>query len=125
MLELRSLIDGSDALLIASPEYNYSVTSVLKNALDWASRPPRQSPLNGKPAAIMGAGGRFGTVRAQAHLRQIAVHSNLLLLSKPELMVASAREKSDADGQLIDDPTREQLASLLVALKEWTVLPRH
>ena len=99
MLELRSLIGASDALLIASPEYNYSVTGVLKNALDWASRPPRQSPLNGKPAAIMGAGGRFGTVRAQAHLRQIAVHSNLLLLSKPELMVASAREKFDADGQ--------------------------
>jgi chromate reductase len=76
--------------------------------------------LIGKPMAMMGAGGRFGTVRAQAHLRYIAVHSNLLVLGKPELMVPAAHEKFDSNGRLTDEHTREQLQALMEALGAWT-----
>lgn len=115
----KERIAAADALLIATPEYNYSLPGVLKNALDWASRPV-PSPLSDKPLAIMGAGGRFGTVRAQLHLRQIAVYLNLLPLNKPELMVPLAWEKFDAAGRLNDDPTRAALRDLLAALERWT-----
>jgi chromate reductase len=115
----KARIAAADALLIATPEYNYSVPGVLKNALDWASR-PMPSPMSGKPLAIIGAGGRFGTVRAQLHLRQIAVYLNLLPLNKPELMVPLAWEKFDRDGRLTDEPTRVALRELLAALGDWT-----
>ncbi len=117
---LKAHIAAADALLIATPEYNYSYSGVLKNALDWASRPMKDSPLNGKPAAIMGAGGRFGAVRAQLHLRQVLVHLNVFALNRPELMVAFASEKFNADGRLTDEQTREQLRALLEALAAWT-----
>jgi len=117
--EFRDHIAATDALLIATPEYNYSIPGVLKNAIDWASRPP-DSPLNAKPAAIMGASpGNFGTVRAQLHLRQICVGVNLLLLNRPEVLVMRAREKFDADGRLVDEETRGFLRDLLVALAGW------
>lgn len=116
----REAIRRADALLIATPEYNYSVPGVLKNAIDWASRPPDQ-PLDGKPLAIMGAsGGLGGTMRAQYHLRQIAVFVNLLPLNRPELMVRSAAEKFDADGTLTDQDTRKRVRTLLEALAAWT-----
>lgn len=119
----KERIAAADALLIATPEYNYSISGVLKNALDWASRPV-PSPMSGKPLAIAGAGGRFGTVRAQLHLRQIAVYLNLLPLNKPELMIPLAWEKFDAEGRLTDEPTRTALRDLLVALGDWTRLLR-
>lgn len=118
--EFKARIAGADALLFAVPEYNYSIPGVLKNALDWASRPYNEQPFNGKPAAIMGAGGRFGTVRAQLHFRQIAGYLNLLLLPRPELMVPLAHEKFDADGRLTDQASRDGLRALLNALVEWT-----
>ncbi len=90
----KARIAAADALLIATPEYNYSIPGVLKNAIDWASRPPKDSPLNGKPLAMMGAGGLLGTVRAQMHLRDILLHNNVLVLNKPEVYVARAAEKN-------------------------------
>jgi chromate reductase, NAD(P)H dehydrogenase (quinone) len=116
----REAIRAADALLIATPEYNYSVSGVLKNAIDWASRPPDQ-PLAGKPLAIMGAsGGLSGTMRAQYHLRQIAVFVDLLPLNKPEVMVRSAADKFDASGALTDEDTRIHVRKLLEALAAWT-----
>lgn len=115
VVSLRERIKVADAILIASPEYNYSYTAALKNALDWASRPYGKSVLNGKPAAIMGAGGYFGTVRAQLHLRQVTTALSLRVLSHPELLIAGMG-KFDAAGDLTDEATREQLRTLVAAL---------
>lgn len=120
--EFTRLVTGADALLIATPEYNYSVPGVLKNAIDWASRPVKTSPLNGKPIAVMGAGGMMGTVRAQLHLRQILMHNGALVLPKPELYIARSRDKFDDEGKLVDEPTRALVRSLLDALAQWTGL---
>lgn len=117
----REAVRAADALLIATPEYNYSVSSPLKNAIDWASRPPEQ-PFAGKPAAILGASpGAIGTARAQYHLRQIAVFLDLKLLNKPEVMIGNCAERFDADLKLTDAKTREFLQGLLVALRDWTL----
>lgn len=118
----RARIRAADALLIACPEYNYSISGVLKNAIDWASRskPGDPQPLDGKPAAIMGAGGGMGTGRAQYHLRQVAVFVNLLPLNKPELFVQRAQERFDADGNLTDERVRGSVAALVRALAAWT-----
>ena len=124
--EFRSRVAQADAVLIATPEYNASITAVLKNALDWASRPPRQ-PLNGKPVAIMGAStGNFGTLRAQLHLRQILTHIGALTLAKPEVLVVRAEQAFDAQGSLVDEAARGFLRDLLVALAAWSrqVSPR-
>lgn len=118
--QLRERIAAADALLIATPEYNYSVSGVLKNALDWASRPRQGSPLSGKPTAIMSAGGRFGGVRAQLALRQMALELGLLALGKPELMVPLGWERFDGEGRLHHEPTRQELRGLLEALAAWT-----
>jgi chromate reductase, NAD(P)H dehydrogenase (quinone) len=116
----RERIAAADALLIATPEYNYSIPGVLKNALDWASRPP-DPPLDGKPVAIMGAStGNFGTVRSQMHLRQVCVYTNMLPINKPEVLVAQAKGKFDADGRLTDETTRGFVRDLLTALADWT-----
>jgi len=121
VLELRQSIHAADALLIATPEYNHSIPGVLKNAIDWASRPIAASALNGKPAALLGASvGIYGTVRAQLHLRQILTASNTYVMLKPELLITRASEKFDSDGQLTDETTREQLQTLLAALVAWT-----
>jgi chromate reductase len=117
--ELRERIRGADAVLIATPEYNYSVPGVLKNAIDWASRPPDQ-PFRDKPVAIAGATpGGFGTTRAQHHLRQSFVFLDARVLSRPELLVAGAAEKFDSDGNLVDEKTRKSLGELLVSLEAW------
>lgn len=115
---LREAIALADGVLWVTPEYNFSTTGVLKNAIDWASRPPN-TPLNGKPAAITGAGGRLGTARAQYHLRHIFQHSNLLVLNTPEVFIMRAREKFDDQGNLTDPETRQQLEELLVAFAAW------
>jgi chromate reductase len=121
VLELRQRIRAADALLIATPEYNHSVPGVLKNVIDWASRPIAASSLSGKPAALLGASfGGFGTVRAQLHLRQILTSTNTYVMLKPELLIARASEKFDGDGNLTDEVTRDQLQALLAALVAWT-----
>ena len=118
--EFRRRIAAADALLIATPEYNYSMPGVLKNAIDWGSRPPDQ-PLNGKPVAIMGASpGGFGTARAQYHLRQTCVFTNMLPLNRPEVFISNAHEKFDAQGRLTDEKARQGIAALLEALAAWT-----
>jgi len=118
--DFRHRLAQADALLIATPEYNASITGALKNAIDWASRPPRQ-PFNGKPVGIIGAStGNFGTLRAQLHLRQILTHVGALTLAKPEVLVARAREAFNADGDLVDETARSFLRDLMAALAEWT-----
>lgn len=116
----RARVAQADALLIATPEYNSSISGALKNALDWASRSPQQ-PLNGKPVAIMGAStGNFGTVRSQLHLRQVLTHVGALPLGKPEVLVARAEQTFNTEGRLVDAAARGFLRDLLVALAEWT-----
>jgi chromate reductase, NAD(P)H dehydrogenase (quinone) len=116
----KQRLAAADAVLIATPEYTYSIPGVLKNAIDWASRPPRECPLIGKPLAIMGAGGTFGTVRSQLALRQVAAFVNMLALNKPEVMVQRNWEKFDSKGDLTDEATKEQVRGLLTALATWT-----
>ncbi len=121
VLELRKRIRAADAILFVTPEYNYSVPGVLKNAIDWASRPYGDSAWSGKPAAIMGvATGTMGTVRAQYHLRQICVYLNLFVLNQPEVMIGNAAERFDAQGNLTDETTRDYVRHQLQNLVEWT-----
>jgi chromate reductase len=117
--QLKERIDAADALLIASPEYNYSGPAVLKNAIDWASRGPK-NVLDGKPIALMGASvGNFGTARVQLHLRQIFVFTGSLVMVKPLVHVIRAREVFDGAGNLTDEATRTQVAQLLEGLAAW------
>jgi chromate reductase len=116
----RQQIAAADALLFATPEYNYSMSGVLKNAIDWASRPP-DPPVLGKPAGIMGATpGMWGAARAQYHLRQCFVFLNMFPVNKPEVFIAQAASKFDAQGKLTDPTTRDIIGQLLVALRDWT-----
>ncbi len=116
--DFKTKIASADALLIATPEYNYSIPPVLKNALDWASR-GSDSPLNGKPLAIMSASpGMFGGMRAQYHLRQVCGVVNLLPLNKPEVFIPNAHTKFDQDGKLTDEYSRKAIARLLQALAD-------
>jgi chromate reductase len=118
---LKGAIGEADALLIATPEYNHGVPGVLKNAIDWASRPPRDAVLDGKPAAILGASpGVTGTARAQAQLRQAFVFTNTYALLQPEILVYRAAEKFDDELRLTDEKTREFIARMLSALAEHT-----
>jgi chromate reductase, NAD(P)H dehydrogenase (quinone) len=117
----KAAIAGCEALLIASPEYNHCIPGVLKNAIDWASRPARRSALTGTPVAIMGAStGAGGTARAQAHLRDGLAYTNGYVLPLPEVLVGNAGARFDEDGNLTDDNTKEEIHDLLVALKAWT-----
>ena len=120
-LDMKRRVRGADAVLIATPEYNYSVPGVLKNAIDWASRPYGDCAWAGKPAAIFGASpGALGTARAQYHLRQMMVFLDMHPLNKPELMIGHAAAKFDQDGHLKDEDTRKRLRELLEALASWT-----
>jgi chromate reductase len=115
--EFKAKIKAADAILIATPEYNYSIPGVLKNAIDWASRPYVDNVFDGKPVAIIGAStGMLGTARAQYHLRQCFVFLNMHTVNRPEVMVAHAPEKIDADGTLKDDKTRKLVAELVESL---------
>jgi chromate reductase len=117
----REQIRQADALLFVTPEYNYSVPGVLKNAIDWASRPPDQ-PFAGKPAAVMGVSvGALGTARAQYHLRQIGVFLDLRFFNKPEVMIGPSSERFNAEGHLTHQPTREHIGKLLAALQAWAI----
>src|SRR5580693_8129338 len=121
VLELKKRIRRADAVLIVTPEYNYSIPGVLKNAIDWASRPYGDSAWTEKPAAIMGASvGTIGTARAQYHLRQIMVFLNMFPINQPEVMIGHAAERFDKDGKLTDEKTKEFIRQLLTNLVAWT-----
>ena len=117
---LRATLASADAVLFATPEYNYSVPGVLKNAIDWVSRPP-DPPLAGTPGAVMGASaGLGGTMRAQYHLRQMMVFLDVPMLTRPEVFVQKAGERFDADSRLVDEETRAHVTRLVEALVGWT-----
>ena len=117
---LRRQIAEADALLFACPEYNYSMTGVLKNAIDWASRPPDQ-PFAGKPCAIIGAAaGMAGSARAQYDLRRSCVFVDLRPLNKPEVLIGQAQNKFDADGNLTDEAAKGFIGDLMANLVSWT-----
>jgi len=117
VVRLKTKIRGADAILIATPEYNYSISGVLKNALDWGSRPYGENAWDNKTVAIMGASpGLQGTSRAQYHLRQVFVYLNMHPLNQPELMVGTAQDKFDDNGNLTDPKTHQKIAALLNAL---------
>ena len=119
--ELKQRIREADAILFVTPEYNYSVPGVLKNAIDWASRPYGDSAWNGKPAAIIGASvGTIGTARAQYHLRQMMVFLNMFPINQPEVMIGNASERFDAQGNLTHAATKDFIRQLLQNLVEWT-----
>ncbi|HKO62371.1 MAG TPA: NAD(P)H-dependent oxidoreductase [Pyrinomonadaceae bacterium] len=121
VIDLKKRIREADAILFATPEYNYSVPGVLKNAIDWASRPYGDSAWSGKPVAIMGASvGALGTARAQYHLRQIFVFLNMFPINQPEVMIGNASQRFDAAGNLTDDATKEFIRQLLQNLVDWT-----
>ena len=121
VVELKKLVREVDAILFVTPEYNYSIPGVLKNAIDWASRPYGDSAWNGKPAAIMGASvGAIGTALAQYHLRQMMVFLNMFPINQPEVMIANASERFDAQGNLTHDATKEFIRQLLQNLVDWT-----
>jgi chromate reductase, NAD(P)H dehydrogenase (quinone) len=117
---LRRQIKEADALLFACPEYNYSMTGVLKNAIDWASRPPDQ-PFAGKPCAILGAAaGMAGSARAQYDLRRSCVFLDMHPLNKPEVLIGQAQTKFDADGNLTDEAAKGFIRDMMAALAAWT-----
>ena len=119
--EFKDKIRAADTLLIATPEYNYSVSGVLKNAIDWASRPNVGNPLEGKPVAIMSAStGRLGGARAQYHLRQSFVFLNMHPVNRPEVMLPNAKDNVDANGNVNNEQTLKLIRQLLETLVEWT-----
>ncbi|HJZ47399.1 MAG TPA: NADPH-dependent FMN reductase [Roseiflexaceae bacterium] len=120
VIQLKQRIRAADALLIATPEYNGSMPGVLKNAIDWVSRPANDSPFSGKPLAIMGAGGISGTIRAQLALRQVAASINTFPLNRPQIQITRAWEKFDAEGNLTDEQSRQEIRAQLEALAAWT-----
>jgi chromate reductase, NAD(P)H dehydrogenase (quinone) len=125
VLAFREKFRRADAVLIATPEYNFSIPGVLKNVIDWLSRPPEQTITNGKPVAIMGAGGRLGSARAQYHLRQVLGCLSMLPVPRPEVFVLNAWEKISADGVINDPAIEKQIADLLRALADWVALLRR
>lgn len=121
VLEFKHRILAADAILFATPEYNYSLPGSLKNAIDWASRPYGQSAWSGKPAAVMGVSvGNLGTARAQYHLRQVLVTLDMPVVNQPEVMIGNAAQRFDQDGRLSDEPTRKHIEKLLLALVQLT-----
>lgn len=117
---LRDAIGGADGVLIATPEYSHGATGVLKNALDWLSRPPRPPVLEGRPVALMGATpGMTGTARSQEQTRSTLAALGALTLTGTELLLGQARDKFDAEGRLTDAATRERLARFLGAFAAW------
>ncbi|PPD58081.1 NADPH-dependent FMN reductase [Dehalogenimonas etheniformans] len=120
--EFKSLIDAADAILFVTPEANYSVPGVMKNAIDWASRPHGDNSFKDKPAAIMSAStSSLGGARAQYHLRQMMVFLEMHPVNKPEVMVPLAAQAFDSDGNLIDQKARDLVKQLLNALYDWTL----
>lgn len=124
--EFKSAVAAADGVLIATPEYNDGIPGVLTNALDWGSRLPGRSPLAGKPTVVMGASpSQVGTARAQLHLRQVLGHVQARVLPPPELLVARAHERFDAELRLTDESTRRLLADLLRRFAVWIARERE
>ena len=117
-------IEQADALLLACPEYNYSMAPALKNALDWASRAPENHLLAGKPAAILGSGGGMGSARAQYHLRQVCVFLDIRLLNKPEVFSNAFNGSFDKEGNLIDERIQKLVVEQLTTLQSWAQMLR-
>jgi chromate reductase len=118
--EFKTRIRAADAILIVTPEYNYSVPGVLKNAIDWASRPYGDNAFDGKPVAMMSAStGMLGGARAQYHLRQSFVFLNMYPVNKPEVFVTFAHQKFDEEGRLLDKQAKELIGELLDSLVAW------
>jgi chromate reductase len=118
--EFKDKIRSSDALLIVTPEYNYSIPGVLKNAIDWASRPPQDNVFKGKPVAMMSAStGMLGGARAQYHLRQAFVFLEMYPINKPETFITFADKKFDANGKRNDEKTLELMSTQLRTLVTW------
>ncbi len=125
VVELKTTVRAADAILFVTPEYNYSIPGVLKNAIDWASRPYGDNAWNAKPVALMGASiGMLGTARAQYHLRQSFIFLNMYPLNNPEVMIANAASKFDEQGNFKDEKAKELIGVLLTKLVEWTRLLR-
>ncbi len=121
VIDLKQRVRAADAILFVTPEYNYSIPGVLKNAIDWASRPYGDNAWNDKPVAVMGASvGTGGTARAQYHLRQSFVFLNMHPLNGPEVMITNAPERFDDQGNLKDEKTRELIKKMLRNLADWT-----
>ena len=121
VVELKTRVRAADAILIATPEYNYSIPGVLKNAIDWASRPYGDSAWTGKPVAVMGASvGILGSARAQYHLRQSFVFLDMYPVNKPEVVIASAAQRFNEAGELTDETAKTLISQLLQALVTWT-----
>src|SRR5262245_3721733 len=121
VVEFKKRIREADAILFVTPEYNYSIPGVLKNAIDWASRPYGDNAWANKPAAIMGASaGRLGTARSQYHLRQVFVFLNVLPVNQPEVMIGNAAGSFDAEGNLTDETIKKLIHQLLENLIGWT-----
>lgn len=121
VIDLKRRVRAADAILFATPEYNYSIPGVLKNAIDWGSRPYGDNAWNDKPVAIMGASiGTSGTVRAQYHLRQTFIFLNMHPINGPEVMITNAAERLDNQGNLKDEKTREIIKTMLRNLADWT-----
>lgn len=119
--ELKERVRAADAILFCTPEYNYSVPGVLKNAIDWASRPYGDSAWDGKPVAVMGASvSVLGTARAQYHLRQSFIFLNMRPMNGPEVMIGNAAERFDEQGNLKDEKSKELIRQMLQNLAEWT-----
>lgn len=119
--QLLAQFADADAFIFGGPEYNYSISPALKNALDWASRAPNNALLGGKAAAIMGAGGGMGTSRAQYHLRQVCVFIDVHPLNKPEVFANAFAGQFDADGNLTDDKIQAAIKAQLTALAAWSL----
>ena len=114
---MKQAIRQADAILFVTAEYNYSIPGVLKNAIDWGSRPYGDNSWTGKPAAITGASlGIFGSARAQYHLRQVLVGLGMPTVNQPEIMIGNASDKFDANGALTDEKTKALIGKLLKSL---------
>ncbi len=125
VVAFKQAIREADAILFVTPEYNYSIPGMLKNAIDWASRPYGESAWGGKPAAIMGASpGQFGSARAQYHLRQVLVSLGMPTVNQPEVMISNAGERFDANGTLTDEKTKALIGKLLTSLVTLTLQSR-
>jgi chromate reductase, NAD(P)H dehydrogenase (quinone) len=118
--ELKERIRAADGILFSTPEYNYSIPGVLKNAIDWGSRPSGDSAWNDKPVAVMGASpSNLGTSRAQYHLRQSFIYLNMHPMNRPEVMISQAHERFDEQGNLKDAKTKELIKKMLQNFVQW------
>jgi chromate reductase len=122
VLRFREQVKNADAILFAVNEHNYSISAVLKNAIEWASRPYASAVLNNKPIAMLGASnGMIGSARAQYHLRQMLVQTDSYVLNRPEIMIPFAQEKFNEQGVLNDEKTLGKIKDLVKALVDWSM----